>query len=239
VAKLGRRIEVMAFMLALIAAPAGSFEAATADDTAWFLAGLPLSSNSPLASYTKDPAWQQHTRYFDTIFAHEISAQLSKVREFSKKYLTDPSEIRRARPSTPQHSDGRTAVAVKRQLPSVPSIGNAERGNGSGGDGLVSGQLKPEAHFVRRRHIVCIREQTKRAAEAAPVSSTYPRSNTTAIVSLPGHPLDDPKGARSRLAALGCPLAATTIGVCPSRPQSGHLAEAERQAEVTRHQLWH
>src|ERR1700722_3032376 len=80
---------VMAFMLALIAAPARSFEAATADDTARFLAGLPLSSNSPLAPYTKDPAWQQHARYFDTIFAHEISAQLSKVREFSKKYLTD------------------------------------------------------------------------------------------------------------------------------------------------------
>src|SRR5262249_41868467 len=45
--------------------------------------------NSPLAPHTKDPAWQQHARYFDTIFAHEISAQLSKVREFSKKYLTD------------------------------------------------------------------------------------------------------------------------------------------------------
>jgi hypothetical protein len=55
----------------------------------------------------------------------------------------------------------------------------------------------------------------------------------------PGHPLDDPKGARSCLAAPGFPLAATTIGACPSRPQSGHLAEAERQAEVTRHQLWH
>jgi hypothetical protein len=78
-----------ASVLALSAAPAGSFEAATANDTAQFLAGLPLSSNSPLAAYTKDPAWQQHARYFDTIFTHEISAQLSKVREFSKKYLTD------------------------------------------------------------------------------------------------------------------------------------------------------
>ena len=46
---------MMAFMLALIAAPARSFETATADDTARFLAGLPLSSNSPLAPYTKDP----------------------------------------------------------------------------------------------------------------------------------------------------------------------------------------
>ena len=59
---------VIAFMLALIAAPIRSFEAATADDTARFLAGLPLSSNSPLAAFIKDPAWQQHARYFDTIF---------------------------------------------------------------------------------------------------------------------------------------------------------------------------
>src|SRR5262249_28993079 len=80
---------LMMFVLALSATPTRSSETATADDTARFLAGMPLSSNSPLAAYTKDPAWQQHARYFDTIFAHEISAQLSKVREFSKKYLTD------------------------------------------------------------------------------------------------------------------------------------------------------
>jgi hypothetical protein len=39
---------VMTFMLALGAAPARSSEAATADDTARFLAGLPPSPNSPL-----------------------------------------------------------------------------------------------------------------------------------------------------------------------------------------------
>ena len=53
------------------------------------MAGLPLSSNSPLAAFTKDPAWLSHARYFDSIFAREESAQLSKVREFSKKYLTE------------------------------------------------------------------------------------------------------------------------------------------------------
>ena len=76
-------------VLALNAAPARSSEAATANDTARFLAGLPPSSNSPLAAYTKDPVWQQHARYFDSIFAREENAQLSKVREFSNKYLTD------------------------------------------------------------------------------------------------------------------------------------------------------
>ena len=75
--------------VALGAAPARSYEAATADDTARFLAGLPPSSNSPLAVLTKDPAWVSHARYFDSIFARAENAQLFKIREFSKKYLTD------------------------------------------------------------------------------------------------------------------------------------------------------
>ena len=77
------------FMPALSAAPLQSFEQATADDTARFLAGLPPSSSSPLAALTKDPAWPAHARYFDSIFAREDSANLSKVHEFSKNYLTD------------------------------------------------------------------------------------------------------------------------------------------------------
>jgi hypothetical protein len=80
---------LMALMLALNAAPARSSDAATADDTARFLAGLPPSSNSPLAALTKNPSWLSHARYFDSIFGREESAHLSKVREFSKEYLTD------------------------------------------------------------------------------------------------------------------------------------------------------
>jgi hypothetical protein len=76
-------------MLALSAAATRSSEAATADDTARFLAGLRPSSGSPLAAFTNDPAWLSHARYLDSIFAREESVQLSKVREFSKKYLSD------------------------------------------------------------------------------------------------------------------------------------------------------
>jgi hypothetical protein len=79
----------MAIALAISAAPARSIEAATADDTARFLAGLQPSSNSPIATLTKDPAWLSHARYFDSVFAREESAHLSKVREFSKEYLTE------------------------------------------------------------------------------------------------------------------------------------------------------
>jgi hypothetical protein len=80
---------LMALLVALSAAPAGSSEAATADDTARFLAGLAPSSDSRLSALAKDPAWLSHARYFDSIFARAESAELSKVREFSKKYLTD------------------------------------------------------------------------------------------------------------------------------------------------------
>ena len=43
----------------------------------------------PLAALTKDPLWQQHARYFDSIFAREDSAKLSKVRAFSRERLTE------------------------------------------------------------------------------------------------------------------------------------------------------
>ena len=80
---------LVTFMLTLGASPTRGSATATADDTARFLAGLPLSSNSPLAAFTNDPAWLSHARNLDSIFAREESFQLSKVREFSRKYLTD------------------------------------------------------------------------------------------------------------------------------------------------------
>ena len=80
---------LLTFMLALSAAATRSSEAATADDTARFLAGLRPSLNSPLAAFANDPAWLSHARNLDSIFAREESVQLSKVREFSEKYLTD------------------------------------------------------------------------------------------------------------------------------------------------------
>jgi hypothetical protein len=86
----GLKVAIFAtFMLTLSAAPARSIEAAAADDTARVLAGLQPSANSPLTVLTNDPAWLSHARNLDSMFAREESVQLSKVREFSKKYLTD------------------------------------------------------------------------------------------------------------------------------------------------------
>jgi hypothetical protein len=77
---------LIALLLVLGAARAQSSEASTADDTARFLAGLQPPSNSRLSVLTRNPAWLSHARYFDQIFER---AQLAKVQEFSKEYLTD------------------------------------------------------------------------------------------------------------------------------------------------------
>jgi hypothetical protein len=77
------------FLLTLSAAPTRSSEAVTADDTARFLAGLPVPSNSPLAPITSDPVWLSHARNLNSAFSREESAQFSKIREFSEKYLTE------------------------------------------------------------------------------------------------------------------------------------------------------
>jgi hypothetical protein len=79
----------MAGLLALAAAPAQSAEPATPNDTARFLAGLPPAPDSPLAALTKDPFWQQHARYFDSIFAREDKNTLAQVRAFSAAHLTE------------------------------------------------------------------------------------------------------------------------------------------------------
>ena len=80
---------LVTFLLTLSAAPTRSSEPITADDTARFLAGLPVSLKSPLAPFTSDPVWLWHARNLNSAFAREESAQFSKIREFSEKYLTE------------------------------------------------------------------------------------------------------------------------------------------------------
>ncbi len=78
---------LLAGVLALTTAPARSAGTASPDDTAHFLAGLPLAPDSPLAALTNDPQWAQHARSFDSIFAQEDRATLSKVRAFAAARL--------------------------------------------------------------------------------------------------------------------------------------------------------
>jgi hypothetical protein len=78
---------VLAGMLALTMAPAFAGTAASPDDTARFLAGLPPASDSPLAALSNDAEWQEHARSFNSIFAREDANTLSKVRAFSTAHL--------------------------------------------------------------------------------------------------------------------------------------------------------
>ena len=79
---------LITFTVVFAAERASCSETATPDDTARFLAGLRPSPNSPPAARTNDPVWISHAQRFDSIFAREENTHLSKIREFSEKYLT-------------------------------------------------------------------------------------------------------------------------------------------------------
>jgi hypothetical protein len=66
---------------------------ATADDIARFLAGLPPSENSPLAPLTKEAAWKQHEKFFDSDWKSLEARQLSKVREWSAENIKQPQPV--------------------------------------------------------------------------------------------------------------------------------------------------
>jgi hypothetical protein len=77
-----------ALMLLAVALPARA--AATADDTAKFLAGMLPSADSPLIPLTKEPAWQRHARFFDNAFGQLEQRQLSRIRAWSESNLAAP-----------------------------------------------------------------------------------------------------------------------------------------------------
>ncbi len=82
----------------IIAAAAGLFfsalgpvhaaDTASPNDTARFLAGMPVDAELPLAPLTKDGSWQQHARSFDGAFGRLDQGQLARIRAWSKSNLT-------------------------------------------------------------------------------------------------------------------------------------------------------
>ena len=66
-----------------LAPNAHATEAASVDDTAKFLAGMPPSEASPLFALTKDKAWQQHAKTMDKAFATVEKSPLSQIRAWS------------------------------------------------------------------------------------------------------------------------------------------------------------
>jgi len=66
---------------------------ATADDTARFLAGMPLSQASPLAPLTKQASWQRHAKRFDKAWAGLEKRQLAKIRAWSGAHIPDRQPV--------------------------------------------------------------------------------------------------------------------------------------------------
>jgi len=62
------------------------------DDTARFLAGMPLPKNSPLALLTSDPAWQDHSAFFEKAFAQLNLRQLQKLHAWEQNYLPEATQ---------------------------------------------------------------------------------------------------------------------------------------------------
>ena len=59
------------------------------NDTARFLAGMPLAKNSPLASLESDPAWQEHAATFEKAFAKLNTRQLQKLHAWEAQYFPE------------------------------------------------------------------------------------------------------------------------------------------------------
>lgn len=59
------------------------------NDTARFLAGMPLPKNSPLASLTNDPAWQEHAANFEKAFAKLNLRQLQKLHAWEGQFFPE------------------------------------------------------------------------------------------------------------------------------------------------------
>jgi len=62
------------------------------DDTARFLAGMPLPKSFPLTSLTTDPAWQEHAANFEKAFAKMNRRQLLKLHTWEAQYFPEARE---------------------------------------------------------------------------------------------------------------------------------------------------
>jgi hypothetical protein len=66
--------------------------AAGPNDVARFLAGMPVPPDSPLAPLTRNPAWQEHSAYFEREFSKLSVRQLQKLHAWEDIYLPDATQ---------------------------------------------------------------------------------------------------------------------------------------------------
>jgi hypothetical protein len=79
---------VAALGMAALAGAVSPAHAATPNDTARFLAGMPPAHGSPLEPLAQDPAWQFHAQLLDNVWGGLEEQQLAKVRSWSRTHVT-------------------------------------------------------------------------------------------------------------------------------------------------------
>jgi len=62
------------------------------NDIARFLAGMPVLPNSPLAPLMRDPAWQEHSAFFEKEFTNLNLRQLQKLHAWQSTYLLETTQ---------------------------------------------------------------------------------------------------------------------------------------------------
>ena len=62
------------------------------NDIARFLAGMPVPENSPLAPLTRDPAWQEHSGFFEKEFTILNLRELGKLHAWEETYFPEATQ---------------------------------------------------------------------------------------------------------------------------------------------------
>lgn len=95
VAGYARRTVLIAAALLVFASVAHAMpaRAATPNEVARFLAGLPPAEGSALAGFASDRTWQRHASAMDQAWANIETRQLSRIRAWSSNELTMPSDV--------------------------------------------------------------------------------------------------------------------------------------------------
>jgi hypothetical protein len=76
-------------------APRASVQASSANDTARYLAGLPVAPGSPLTVLTQDPRWLAHARAMNQAFSQLDQRQLNNIRIFQAENIAPATQLSR------------------------------------------------------------------------------------------------------------------------------------------------
>jgi hypothetical protein len=90
---LARYLALAFAIIAFAASGAYADNGKTADDIAHFVAGMPPSADSPLASLTSDAEWKRHAAFFNTSWKEFEDKNLSKVRAWSSENVKQPESV--------------------------------------------------------------------------------------------------------------------------------------------------